>query len=328
MTQDIPTPPTGVIGVQRARRPRPLQPARTPTPPSGLDGLPDDPRPTLHSRPGPALRYRVVSAEDPGAWSLPGQGNGLLDLPDAERPAAWERIADGLPLAVLCARAQLDQVRRESAVARSVVDIAVTVIPVPSGPLGRFVGARLADHLLAQPQDRTPATILAMLPALLAELPNLGVVRSVSSLEIGNIGLRHHLASYLPGGGPFVVQLTPRPGVLRMRGRRLTDRAGVIRQVDLGPGPASAAVHGSLPVPPAVLAALGVAGDPDPMPGAPDISRFWHAADATELVVLPGDPVAWAAARMPESGPEACNWCSEPLAGGLDWCLFCGNTRR
>ena len=106
------------------------------------------------------------------------------------------------------------------------------------------------------------------------------------------------------------------------------DRARGIRPVEADLQGATALSAGELPIPRGLLAALGVDDGPHPITGGPDLSAFWRSAEASELVVLPKDPVTWADARMPEAVVTLCHWCGEPMAGGLNSCLFCGNTAR
>jgi hypothetical protein len=342
---ETPTPPVGIIGLNRATARRsqratvpasdlrlrglgPMNGGTNGAAPGGTSGPVTGATNGATSRLGARVPYRVVTVEDGAEWSTLEQGDGLLDLDDEQRLASWERLTSGPPLAVLCGVRDLRRVRAEAAVARSTFDAAVTVIPLANGPLGRFVGARLAAHLLADTRGRAQAAILAQLPRLLGLLPNMLLTGSVTKLDVAGIRFRHHLASHLPGTRCFAVQLTPTPGVVTVRGSRLIDPDGLIRPTDFGPAGGLALAQGSTDVPAPLLHALGAGDAVHPMRGAPDVARFWSAPEPCELVLTPIDPAGWSLTHLPPSQSWDCPWCQEPMAGDMTQCLFCGNTRR
>jgi hypothetical protein len=181
VTDETPTPPVGVVGLQRAA-------AR-----QAQRGLP------IVGNQAPNDPWRVVLADDARAWSDGDEQGNLSRLSTAGRLAALERLTeDGAGLVVISGHRQALQVNRGAALARSMLDARVAVVALPGGPLGQFAMARIAEQALAV-GARPAALIISMLPRLAASLVDVGLVGSVSALDVPGIKLGQHVASYLPG---------------------------------------------------------------------------------------------------------------------------------
>jgi hypothetical protein len=271
----------------------------------------------------------VVTADDPAAWSDGEVQGGLLDLSPSARVAAFERLTDNdSRLVILCGQRQASRVHREASIARSTLETRVAVIPLPGGPLAQYAMARIADHTLAI-AGRPSTLIVSLLPDLATRLVDIGLLGSVSALDIQGIKLRHHLASYLPGSRLFAARLTPTPFVTRIRRDRLPGAAAeAFEPADFGAGGARLLIAGPRPLPGVLERQLDVAGAVQPVEAALDLPGFWRDERATELVVVPANPAGWVVQQVPGPAGAPCNWCGEFLAASAGACMFCGNTPR
>lgn len=308
MTDQTPTPPAGAstVAVQRApgTRRRPPQPA------TGLSGS----------------RYRVVLADDPQTWSVPEHPGDLLALPPDERLAGFERLTeDGAALVVLCGRRSAAAVAREVALARGTLESTIAVVPLPGGPLGRYAMGRIAESALAS-AAHPPAVVIGLLPALAADLVDVGLVSSVTALDMPGVKLGHHLSSYVPGAKLFAVQVTPAPYVARVGSAGLGPGIEAFATPDFGPVGARILLAGSRGVPEGLAQHWGVTAPPGPVSAPLPMEAFWHDQAAGEVVVVPDDPAAWVALRIPTAAFHPCGWCGEPLADEVRSCVFCGHT--
>jgi hypothetical protein len=311
---ETPTPPIGIVAQQRAvARQWGTQPVQTAAARAG----------TLPARP-----YRVVIADDPRVWSAGSEESGLLGLSPSARLAAFERLTAGdSRLVVLCGHRQAAAVNREAALARSMLDARVAVVPLPGGPLGQYAMARIADQALMVP-DRPTTLIVSLLSELAAELVDVGVLNSVSALDLPGIKLQHHLASYLPGPRLFAVQLTPHPFVAAIGREHLPAAAEAFTSADFGAGGARLLTAGPRPIPLTLEQQLGVPGAAHQVKAVLDLAGYWRDDEATELVVVPADPADWVAQRVPAQAGQPCGWCGESVAASLRSCVFCGHTPR
>ncbi len=271
----------------------------------------------------------MVIADDPDTWSDDGRPLGLLELSPPERLAAFERLTEGdVRLVVICGHRQSTPVQREAAIARSMLESRVAVVPVPGGPLGQHALAQIAEQSLTV-VGRPGTVVVELLPQLASEILDIGLVQSVTSLDIAGIGLRHHLASYLPGRRLFGIQLTPHPFVAVVGRERLRPTAAkAIARPDFGATELQMLIAGPHPVPAALEQHLAVAGPVQVVQAELGLARYWHDAQATELVVVPADPIEWLVQNAPAQTGSPCGWCSEPLAFDATSCVFCGHTTR
>jgi hypothetical protein len=273
----------------------------------------------------PPSGYSVVMADDVQLWSEAGPGP-LLALPAEERLAGFERLtADGAALVVLCGRRQARAVAREAALARGTLEARIAVVPLPGGPLAQFALSKIAERALAA-QVRPAAVIVDALPALAAGIIDVGLVGSVTSLDLPGVKLGHHMSSYLPGAKLFAVQVTPAPLVARVGASGLGEAAGTFAEADYGPAGARLLTAGSRPVPPDLAARWGVQVPSAPVPVPMPLVDFWKDDQAGELVVVPADPAAWVADRVAATGAVPCRWCGELLTPAVRSCAFCGYT--
>ncbi len=321
MTDETPTPPVGIMAQQRAAARGPATSAVATLQfgtgrPSGLRNSTDKP-------------YRVVIADDPAAWSDAYGRKAMFELTAAERVTAFERLTAGQNrLVILCGHRQAARVNREVAVVRGLLDARVAVVPLPGGPLGQYATARIADQALAV--AGRPATLIVSLLGRLAEqVVDLGLVGAVNALDIPGIRLRHHVRSYLPGSHLFAVQLTPSPFITAIDSDELPEAAGpAFAAPDFGPGGARVLRAGPREIPPALQQAIGVTGAAHPVKSHLDLAGYWKDEQATEVVVVPADPVGWVVAQVPVQNGVPCNWCGESLSPTATSCVFCGNLAR
>lgn len=313
MTDQTPTPPVGVVALKRAAaRQRSLQSVPMPT----------------ASQTGPASAgYTVVLADDPQSWGDTAQGT-LLSLPPEARLAGFERLTeDGAALVVLCGRKQARAVAREAAVARGTLEARIAVVPLPGGPLAQYAVARIAEAALTE-RSHPPAVIVGALPELAGAVVDVGLVGSVSSLDVPGVKLGHHLSSYVPGAKLFAVQITPEPFVAKVGSTGLGAAAEQFAAPDYGPAGARLLSVGPRPVPADLLARWGVQPPAGPVPVPLPLGAFWRDDEAGELVVVPADPAGWVKSHIPVTAALPCNWCGEMLAETTRSCVFCGNTPR
>ena len=253
--------------------------------------------------------YRVVVADD------------LLERSRSDQLTAFEQLTDGdTRLVLLCGQRQAARVHREAALARSILEARVAVVPLPGGPLAQFAMARIAERALIM-ADRPTAVIVSQLPALAAQLVDIGLVTSVSALDLPSVKLRHHLASYLPGSHLFAVQLTPTPVVAAASRAR-------VPTVDFGETGIHLLVAGTRSIPVALAEELGALGPAVRVTADLDLPGFWRDEQATEVMVVPADPSAWVAQEVAIHAGHPCGWCDELLATTASSCVFCGHTPR
>jgi hypothetical protein len=273
--------------------------------------------------------WRVVLADDARAWSDGDEQGNLSRLSTAGRLAALERLTeDGAGLVVICGHRQALQVNRGAALARSMLDARVAVVALPGGPLGQFAMARIAEQALAV-GARPAALIISMLPRLAASLVDVGLVGSVSALDVPGIKLGQHVASYLPGSRLFAVQLTPAPFVATMHARGVIGAAvSEFQTAHFGVAGARLLTAGPREVPAELAELWGVSGQAHPVTSLPQLAQYWRDEQASEFVVVPADPATWVTEQVPAMASLPCRWCGEPLAEPMPGCIFCGNTRR
>lgn len=271
---------------------------------------------------GPA--YRFVLADDPDLWTAGGDPE-LSEIGSAARLEAWERLnADGTALVVVCGARQAADVRREAAMVRAGADTPIVVMPLELGPLGQLVVTRLGELLVAAGLGRPVAELVALLPRLAGSLLDVGLVSSVTRLDLPAIRVRHHLISYLPGSRTFAVQLGPEPAVARVRGR---SRGLPLNPpgFDLSAG-AVLTSQGPRDTPQELLQLCHITGPGRTATPQLPLDRFWRDGDATEIVVGPADLAGWARGQLPGLEQWPCSWCGEPLAAPMRSCPFCGHT--
>ncbi len=291
------------------------------TPPVGIVGL----KRAIARQGGPA--YRVVVADDPQPWSDAETPATLSQLAPAQSLAGFERLAeDGATVLVVCGRRQAPGVARAVAMARTALEARIGLVSLPVGPLGQYALARIAEQVLSH--DARPAGLLVeAMPRLASALVDVGLVRSVTALDLPGITLGHHLSSYLPGSRQYAVQLTPEPLVARVsEGTPVVAGPEGFARADFGAGGARLLRAGPHPVPTGMTSVWVVAGPGDEIPTRLDLTGFWHDETATEFVVIPADPVRWISDQLTPGPTRSCPWCAEKLAASARSCLFCGYT--
>jgi hypothetical protein len=318
---ETPTPPVGILGQQRAaarehsgRRVSVVPEVRQPPPgPAGSASPP----------------YRVVIADDPSTWSDGSEPAELLGLSPSAQVSAFERLLDGdTRLVLVCGHRQAARVHRVTAVARSVLDARIALVPLPMGPLGQYAMARIAERALAA-ADRPRTLIVSLLRDLSTRLVDIGLVASVKALDNPAVKLRHHLAGYVPGPHLFAVQLTPTPFVTSVRRAQLGAAATeAIKGADFGAAGMHLLIAGPRPLPDVLAEQLGASEAAIPVIGEFDLTGYWRQPDATEVVMVPADPAAWVAGEVAAQVGLPCGWCDELLAGTALSCVFCGHTPR
>jgi hypothetical protein len=255
--------------------------------------------------------------------------DGACPLPPLAAPSSagsrdWldplDRLLATAPVVVVCLERDRARVQAAARLARRLLDTSgVAVVAVSAGPLGAAV---VADAAAAAARA---ATIRAGdVPRFVRRAPtalvDLAVVGSVADLDLPGLSLAHHVASYLPGRTPFLVQVLPRQRVERLRGDVVPSLDGVI-----GAGPLTAtAIGGPLPTP--LVAWLHTLTLPVPAPRPHDsvVGQWWRSADAVELVVYPADPLLWAPGATAGILAGTCDWCGAPGVEVGGSCPFCG----
>jgi len=316
MTDDVSTPPIGIVGLKRAatRHQQQLTASPVATLPGGS--------PTATS----SDSCLVAVADDPTLWS-DGEERGLTRLSPTSRLAALERLIDGdKSLAILCGHRQVAGIKRDIALARSMLGARITIVPLPLGPLGQFAMARIAQQALRS-LDRPPALIISHLPELANSLVDIGLVGAVSSLDIPGIRLRHQLASYLPGSRIFAAQLTPVPTVRRIRANS-PQPDSEFPAPNFGPLGRRLLHAGARAIPAGLEELWRVSGLVTQVTSKLPLADYWHDDQAGELVLLPDNPEQWVEDRVSPVVSEPCRWCGEPKPADVTDCVFCGHTPR
>ncbi|WP_285616623.1 hypothetical protein [Kineosporia sp. NBRC 101677] len=298
------TQPTRILR-QTARR---AQPAPAPPPP------PPAPEPSE-----PPIR--VLLADDLNLWREENGPAGLLNVSSATRLGLLEDLtSDGARLLMLCGETAEAAVTREAALARAALDVEITVVALPNGPLGQYAVARISEQALAV-AGRPSSLVVSVLPTLAAELVNVAVLHSVTGLDLPGVGVGHHLASILPGQRQFAVQVTPRPIVRSLSKDLLSE--GFTRAA-FGSAETRVLIAGPHSMPAPLQALTGVSDVPHRVRTELDLPGFWGDDEATEIVAVPRDPAAWIAQRVPLQPYSPCDWCGAALVAAAPRCVFCG----
>jgi hypothetical protein len=279
----------------------------------------------------PLARYRFVVADDEQVWSGGSGQGGLLQLSDGEQVEAFDHLTrDDSALVVTCSPRQALVVRRASALARSRSQARVAVVPLPLGPLGQSALTLIAQQVVATATSRPVAELIAWLPSVAEAVLDLALVRNVARLDHPSVGVRHHLASYLPLHQAFAVQLAPEPAIARVaRDGSLRPAAHKLAAPAFDESYGTVmVVAGRRPVPDSLLPLCRTTSAPPAAPTALHLGRFWGDPEATEIVVAPADVTRWALDRLPSLETWPCTWCAEPLAAPMNECVFCGNSVR
>ncbi|GAB3242100.1 hypothetical protein [Kineosporia babensis] len=273
-------------------------------------------RPALRERPS-----RILLADDLSTWAEESSPGGLLRISSATRLARLEDLAgDGARLIMLCSEGAEAEVNRQMALARAALEVEITVVALPGGPLGQYAVARITEQALSV-AGRPTSLVVSILPTLAAELVNVAVLHSVTGLDIPGVGVGHHLASLLPGQRQFAVQLTPHPLVRSVSKDLLAE--GFTRAT-FGTIESRVLIAGPLALPPQLEVLTGVTDVPHRVRTELDLAGFWGDEEATEIVAVPKDPAAWIAQRVPVQPHSPCDWCGAALATSASRCVFCG----
>lgn len=265
---------------------------------------------------------RVLLADDLSMWREDPGTTGLLRVSPATRLGLLEDLAqDGARLIMLCGEAAELAVSREMALARAALDVEITVVPLPGGPVGHYALARITEQAMSV-AGRPPSLIVSLLPTLAAAVVDVAVLRSVSGLDLPGVGLGRHLASLLPGQRQFAVQLTPRPIISSTSKDLITE--GFTRAA-YGPAGTRVLIAGPQPVPARLEAVTGVTDEPHRVRTELDLAGFWGDAEATEVVAVPKDPVSWVVQQIPVQPHSPCDWCGAALVTAAARCVFCGH---
>jgi len=244
--------------------------------------------------------------------------------------SAWLDVLDELldvgPVTVVCLDCHGAPASRAVSLARQLLETCeVMLLTLPGPPL---LAAVVVDAAMAA----LSAGVLAhedlsrFLRFAAAGTVDAAVVRSVADLEVPGLGLSHHVASYLPGRTPFLVQLSAVQRVDRLKPERVPSDDGLVPMQD---GGWAATVMGGGELPPQLVAWLHGRGVPPPVvrPDDGSIGRWWRHSEAVELVLHPADSAGWALHAL-QSAPTrprtGCDWCGAPGLDPAGSCEFCG----
>jgi hypothetical protein len=276
--------------------------------------------------------YRFVVACDEHAWPSPGSGpTGLLRLNPQAQLDAFDGLAkDGHALVLVCGANEAQAVRRASALARSRSQLRVAVVPVALGPLGQQALATVGRKLVSAALTRAAGELISWLPTASRSVLDLALVSKVAKLDLPGVALRHHVMAYLPGRRTFAIQLTPATTIARINraGALRPDTAALSRPDFDDTFGTTLILAGPRTLPDIVLQACRSATAPAALPSTAALKEFWRDSDATEVAVVPGDVLRWAASVLPSVTVVPCTWCGEPLAADTPRCVFCGNAAR
>jgi hypothetical protein len=281
---------------------------------------PTNPPPVVAERPS-----RVVLADDLSTWMEDASPGGLLRVSSATRLGLIEELTtDGARLIVLCGETAEAAVNREMALARTALDVEITVVALPGGPLGQYAVARITEQALAV-AGRPTSLIVSILPTLAAEIIDVAMLNSVSGLNLPGVGIGRHLASILPGQRHFAVQLTPRPLVRSLTRDLLAEG---FSRANFGSSGTRVLIAGPQTMAAPLEALTGVPDVPHRVRTELDLAGFWGDEQATEIVAVPKDPAAWIVQRVPVQPNSPCTWCGAPLVASASRCVFCGFVTR